>query len=91
MIGWDQKKSFLLTSAVAIFCYSVAVMFLYQHWLVEYLSSTAVNGLIAGDPQYYHELAVQLSERMKVEGWSAWNLRPLGHGSAGLLSVLYYY
>ena len=87
----DQRsKLFLLLVAVTTFFYCVAVMMVYQFWLIEYMSNTAVNGLLAGDPQYYHELAIKLSEEIQTRGWGAWVLRPDGQGPAGILSILYY-
>ncbi len=86
----NNSKIFLLKAAVATFLYSISIMLAYQFWIIEYMSDTAVNGLLAGDPQYYHGLAVDMREKIIREGWGAWYLRPAGHGPAGVLSILYY-
>ncbi|MFH1619850.1 MAG: hypothetical protein ABIG11_08085 [bacterium] len=49
----------------------------------------AANGLIPGDPAYYHTLAFDLADRIKQEGWNAWSLRPSGQGIAGITAALY--
>jgi len=88
----DKKPElFLAKVAFAVFIYSVFAMMAYQIGIIEYMSDTASNGLLAGDPQYYHRLSVDVSEKITSEGWGAWRLRPDGQGSAGLLSILYYF
>lgn len=48
------------------------------------------TGLISGgDWSGYHRLAVELSERIEIEGWSAWQLRPGEQAPAGLAAVIY--
>jgi len=89
--GREDYYGLLIKVVVAVFIYSTCAMLAYQLWIIEYMSSTAVNGLLAGDPQYYHQVAVDLCEKIVSDGWSAWRLRPEGMGSAGLLAVFYYF
>ncbi len=83
------KVFFLVKVAFGVILYSIFVMMAYQLWIIEYMSDTAINGLLAGDPQYYHRLAIDMREKTISEGWGVWRLRPAGQGPAGFLSILY--
>ena len=50
----------------------------------------AGNGLlVGGDWVGFHKIAVTLSEKMKLLGWGAWELSPLGHTPAGIAAIFY--
>ncbi len=47
-------------------------------------------GLLAeGDSLYFHEIALQMSRKIEMEGWAAWKLRPEGQVMSGILAFLY--
>ncbi len=50
----------------------------------------AGEGLLkGGDWLYFHNLAVKLAEKIRTEGWSAWQLRPEGQAPAGIAAFFY--
>lgn len=50
------------------------------------------HGLFAGmDWTSFHQLAVDQADRIRRQGWGAWELRPDGQFPAGFTSVLYYF
>lgn len=50
----------------------------------------AGNGLLTGgDWLYFHELAVNLAEKIEREGWQVWQARPEGQAPAGVAGFLY--
>ena len=50
----------------------------------------AGNGLMqGGDWLEYHRLANLLREKIAIDGWQAWRLRPEGQAPAGVLGALY--
>jgi hypothetical protein len=80
----------LFAIGVVVSVYALAAMTLFQFvFLTTIKPSIIKNGLIRGDPQYYHMLASDLADRIVREGWSAWSLRPEGQGNAGITAALY--
>ena len=50
----------------------------------------AGHGLfVGGDWIGFHQIAQELAERIRSEGWSAWELRPHGHSPAGIAALIY--
>ena len=50
----------------------------------------AGNGLwVGGDWVGFHQIAVELSEKIVLEGWSVWELRPKRQAPAGIAAVVY--
>jgi putative peptidoglycan lipid II flippase len=49
----------------------------------------STGGHIAGDPQYYHQLALSKVREIQDKGIQAFELRPAGQGPAGVASLLY--
>ncbi|MEN6348212.1 MAG: hypothetical protein ABFD08_02290 [Syntrophomonas sp.] len=50
----------------------------------------AGNGLlVGGDWLQFHKSAVQLAAQIKIQGWSAWQLRPDGQAPIGIASAIY--
>ncbi|NSW77174.1 MAG: hypothetical protein HPY68_10485 [Candidatus Atribacteria bacterium] len=50
----------------------------------------AGDGLMqGGDWLYFHRLAKDLAERIRLEGWYAWELRPEGQAPAGIAAIFY--
>jgi hypothetical protein len=45
--------------------------------------------LMGGDWVGFHSIAEGLAEEINVKGWSAWELRPLGHSPAGIAAAIY--
>jgi len=49
------------------------------------------HGLLAGgDAVGFHDVAVQLAETMRSQGWSGWELRPNTWAPAGIAAAFYY-
>lgn len=63
---------FAFTAIIALFVQLVALPYLFPQWHAD-------NGLlIGGDWLRHHRLAVELSEKIRSQGWRAWTLRPDG-------------
>jgi hypothetical protein len=73
----------------AVFLYALLAMFFYRQVLLPLVEPKLWNGLIPGDPQYYHHLAAGMAERIVKEGWSSWIFRPQGNGNVGILAAVY--
>ena len=74
------------------FLYPLFVGFFIQLVVLPYLfpSLHAGEGLLkGGDWLYFHRLAKDLAERIRVEGWGAWELRPEGQAPAGIAAIFY--
>lgn len=94
------RRSFLdwVTSAnwkiwLLFFIYPLIVGFFVQFVVLPYLfpSLHAGEGLMqGGDWLYFHRLAKDLAERIRTDGWRAWELRPEGQTPAGIAAVFYF-
>jgi hypothetical protein len=76
----------------AFFAYTAIVALIVQLLLLPYVFPAwhAGNGLMVGqDSLYFHELAVELAQKIHTQGWSAWELRPQQQAPAGIASVIY--
>ncbi|WP_427365251.1 hypothetical protein [Candidatus Caldatribacterium saccharofermentans] len=74
---------FLYPLFVGIFVQFVALPHLFP-------SLHAGEGLLqGGDWLYFHRLAKDLAERIRAEGWRAWELRPEGQAPAGIAAIFY--
>lgn len=74
------------------FTYPLCVGFFVQFVALPYLfpSLHAGNGLMqGGDWLYFHRLAKDLAERIRLGGWHAWELRPEGQTPAGIAAIFY--
>jgi len=48
------------------------------------------NGLLVRtDSPRFHRLAVEMADRIRDQGWSAWELRPEGQAPAGMAAIFY--
>lgn len=76
------------------FMYTLFVSALVQFVLLPFVLPDlhAGHGLLKSsfDSIGFHDLAMDLTAKMRVSGWSAWQLRPSGQSPAGIASVLYY-
>ena len=84
-------RKFALLGA-AIFLYTLVVSALIQLVLLPRVFPAwhAGNGLLAGtDMPFYHQLAIDLAQDIKHQGWSVWTLRPAGQAPAGIAGALY--
>lgn len=77
---------------LALFAYSAAVALLLQWVLLPHVFTGlhAGNGLlVGGDWVGFHQIAVELAEKIRAHGWSAWELRPGRQAPAGIAAALY--
>jgi hypothetical protein len=45
--------------------------------------------MVGQDSSYFHELAVNLAQKIHTQGWSAWELRPQQQAPSGIAAVIY--
>ena len=84
-------KNYLLVWGV-VFFYAVIAAILVQLVILPYLLPGMHWGhgmLIGLDSPMYHKLAVALSNKIAVEGWGSWELRPDGQAPAGISAIVY--
>jgi hypothetical protein len=74
------------------FVYAALLALVLQKLMLPLLPSLhAGHGLLANDATLFHELAVEMAQRIHENGWSEWRLHPhvgVG-GNVGLLAALY--
>ena len=77
------------------FLYTFFVSFAVQFILLPYIlpSLHAGNGLLTSsfDSRSFHQIAIDLADKIRTQGWSAWQLRPRGQVPAGIGSVFYFF
>ena len=86
------KYSTELTLWILFFCYATSAALLFQKLLLPLIPSLhAGQGLLDGDSVYFHSVAVQLAEKIRLHGWSAWSLYPApgATGNVAILGALY--
>jgi hypothetical protein len=84
-----QKQYTLTFIAAAIFCYSFVAMYFMRTYILPAMSSHVVDGHLGGDPQYYYQLAKELSDKILSFGIGVWELHPKGQGPSGIFSLIY--
>ena len=82
-------KRMLVVVFTMVFVYALSAMTFTREVVVPALGPLSSNGHLEGDPQYYHELASNQTQKITQEGFVAFELRPLGQGPAGIASLLY--
>lgn len=77
------------------FLYTAAVSAFVQIVLLPYILPNlhAGNGLLNSsyDSIAFHHIAVDLANKIRIQGWSAWGLRPAGQGPASIASIFYFF
>jgi putative peptidoglycan lipid II flippase len=74
------------------FSYATAAALLFQKFLLPLVASAHHGqGLVEGDSAYFHAVAVDLAERIRLHGWSEWRVYPThaATGNVALLAGLY--
>jgi hypothetical protein len=76
---------FVYTVIVSCFIQFFVLKFIFPHW-------NDGNGLLISslDSKNFHSIAVELANRIRLDGWSAWELRPNGQAPAGIAAVFYF-
>ena len=79
---------------LVVFIYSVCTAFLVQFVILPYVFPSLDNGegLIKDmDPALFNRIAVQLYDKIKTQGWGAWELYPGENGQsiAGVVAAIY--
>jgi hypothetical protein len=84
-----ENISVLAMLFVVVFVYAIVAMGVSRELVIPRMTSSSINGHIAGDPQYYHSLALKKAEEIRQGGIGKFELRPEGQGPAGVASLLY--
>ena len=92
-IAIERLNSFKLWWA--FFFYTFFASALVQLVLLPYVfpGLHAGNGLLNSsfDSIGFHQLAADLADKIRIHGWSAWQLRPGGQSPAGIASIFYFF
>lgn len=86
----DKKVAFIIWTI--FFCFSVCAALIFQKVLLQIIPSLqAVNGLLPTDSRHFHNVAIDLAQRIHTYGWSAWTLYPTPNtsGNVAILGALY--
>lgn len=89
---WDWMTSSNWKIWLLFFIYPLGVGFFVQFVALPRLfpSLHAGNGLMqGGDWLGFHQLARDLAERIRMDGWHTWELRPEGQAPAGIAAIFY--
>jgi len=74
---------FTYTGLMALIIQFIVLPYIFPSW-------HAGNGLLKGlDCTWFHEVAVKLAQKIHAQGWSAWELRPLGQAQVGIAGAIY--
>lgn len=74
---------FIYTAVIALMVQLVLLPHVFTSW-------HAGNGLLVGlDSFSFNQIAVNLSQAIKSQGWSVWELRPKGQAPAGIAAIVY--
>jgi len=87
-----ECEKFYLRVWLIFFIVTLFIIFLVQLILLPFIFSSwhAGNGLlVGGDWIGFHQEAVEMAQRIKDQGWSAWELWPKGWFPAGVAGALY--
>lgn len=74
---------------LGVFIYAILAMVTSREIVIPHIMSSSINGNIAGDPYYYHTLALRKAGEIRAKGIWEFELRPEGQGPAGVASLLY--
>lgn len=86
-LSLSKKENFLLW--VVFFCYSICAALIVQRLVLPLFPSLhAGGGLLFNDAVYFNSLAVDISAKIRLHGWSSW--QPLHvSGNVAVLSAVY--
>lgn len=77
------------------FLYTAGVSAFVQIVLLPYILPNlhAGNGFLNSsyDSMGFHQIAIDLVNKIRVQGWSAWELRPFAQGPSGIASIFYFF
>lgn len=81
-----------ILSAVILFCLWLHLFrdFLYKAFFLPFYSRGNLIPLnLFADTNLYHRMVSGIWERIRTQGWGAWNIRPYGQGQVGITVVIY--
>lgn len=70
------------------FIYAIVAMVVSRELVIPRMVPS-INGHIAGDPYYYHTLALKKAEDIRARGFGEFEFQPEGQGPAGVASLAY--
>ena len=74
---------FMVTLTIILLVQLILLPYIFPNW-------HAGDGLVrGGDWVSFHRVAIQMAERMDIEGWEAWEIRPRGWMPAGVAGAIY--
>ena len=92
MRGGQIRYPLGLVLWVLFFCYSTSAALLFQKLLLPLIPSLhAGMGLLDGDSLYFHSIAINLADSIRLHGWGSWGLysAPGATGNVAILGALY--
>lgn len=75
---------FIYTSFISILIQFVLLPYVFPQW---HAGNGLLNSLL--DSISFHKIAVDLTQKIHLYGWSAWQLRPDGQAPAGIAAIVY--
>lgn len=80
---YSARRQWLL-----IFGYACVAMYAMRTYFIPALAAHQ-EGHLGGDPFFYHNLAIELANRIRAHGMGAWTLHVEGQGPAGVMALVY--
>ncbi len=90
--GGVEDRAPVLRLWLAFFAFTATVAWLVQLVILPYVIPSWNGGqglLVGGDWLQFHRIAVDLAEKIRGQGWSAWELRPEGQAPSGIAGAIY--
>jgi len=88
----DSDRKLIFSVFLIVFSWTLFVGILVQRILLIYVfpNMNAGHGLLTGtDYLKFHKIAVRLANKISVEGWEKWILRPEGQMVSGIAAIFY--
>jgi hypothetical protein len=85
---WPGEVRSVATLFLVVFVCAILAMAVAREIVIP-LKLSSSGGHIAGDPHYYHSLALRKAAEMSSQGLTAFEFRPAGQGPAGIASLVY--
>lgn len=88
-----HSNRFLILILLGVFFYTLLTSLIFQLGIFPHFSSLSTPlGILKGDNELFHNLAVKMASEIEKNGWGAWELFPLNIAAGinvGILAVLY--
>lgn len=91
-IQLSNQKVIVFILGLVFFCFSIAAALIFQKLLLPNMGAVLVPGTtLTTDSAYFHSIAVEMAESIKLNGWSSWSLFPNNYTSLNVSILAAFY